>query len=88
MTPSCGGPLIEAPWMLAAVSDFAFPETQGQCPADLQHSLAFRRALNRLAAGDPAVHKQIFEVQHLISPPSVLREPILVERVRAVMAEA
>jgi 2-polyprenyl-6-methoxyphenol hydroxylase-like FAD-dependent oxidoreductase len=80
--------LIEAPWMLAAVPDFAFPETQGQRPADLQHSLAFRRALNRLAAGDPAVHKQIFEVQHLISPPSVLREPILVERVRAVMAEA
>ena len=46
---------------------------QGQRPADLQRSLAFARALNRLGAGDPAVHKQMLEVQHLISPPSVLR---------------
>ena len=80
--------LLETPWMLAAVPDFAFPETQGQRPADLQRSLAFARALNRLGAGDPAVHKQMLEVQHLISPPSVLREPTLVERVQAVMAEA
>lgn len=80
--------LLETPWMLAAAPDFAFPETQGQRPADLQRSLAFARALNRLGAGDPAVHKQMLEVQHLISPPSVLREPTLVERVQAVMAEA
>ena len=80
--------LLETPWMLAAVPGFAFPETQGQRPADLQRSLAFARALNRLGAGDPAVHKQMLEVQHLISPPSVLREPTLVERVQAVMAEA
>jgi hypothetical protein len=79
--------VIETPWTLAAVPDFASPETQGQRPADLQRSLAFGRALNRLAAADPAVHKQMLEVQHLISPPSVLREPTLVERVQAVMAE-
>jgi len=35
--------------------------------------LKFRRALNRLAAADPAVHRQILEVQHLIKPRRVLR---------------
>ena len=44
--------LIEAAWMLAAVPDFAFPATKGQRPADLEHSLAFGRALNRLGAED------------------------------------
>ena len=46
------------------------------------------RALNRLAASDPAVHKKVLEVQHLLKPRSVLRDPDLVQRVQAVMAEA
>jgi hypothetical protein len=50
--------------------------------------LKFRRALNRLAAADPAVHRQILEVQHLIKPRSVLRDPVLFKRVQAIMAQA
>jgi len=49
--------------------------------------LKFGRALNRLAAADPAVHQQVIEVQHLIRPRSVLRDPNLVQRVQMVMAE-
>ena len=49
---SCG--LIETPWASAAVPDFAFPETIGQRPLDLDRMLKFRRAFNRLAAADPA----------------------------------
>jgi hypothetical protein len=39
------------------------------------------------AAADPAVHQQVIEVQHLIRPRSVLRDPNLVQRVQMVMAE-
>jgi 2-polyprenyl-6-methoxyphenol hydroxylase-like FAD-dependent oxidoreductase len=80
--------LIETPWASAAAPDFAFPEIEGQRPPDLEHTLKFRRALNRLAAADPGVHQQILEVQHLIKPRSVLRDPALVERVQAMMAAA
>jgi hypothetical protein len=80
--------LIETPWASAAVPDFAFPETKGQRPPDLDRMLKFRRAFNRLAAADPVVHKLTTEVGHLLKPRSVLRDPGLVERVRAMMAEA
>jgi hypothetical protein len=83
---ACG--LIETPWASAAVPDFAFPETKGQRPPDLDRTLKFRRALNRLAAEDPAVHKLTAEVGHLLKPRSVLRDPGLVERVQAMMTEA
>jgi len=43
-------------------------------------------ALTRLAARDPAVHKLVAEVQHLLKPRSVYREPQLMERVLATMA--
>jgi hypothetical protein len=44
--------------------------------------------VTRLAAGDPAVHKLVAEVQHLLKPRSVYREPGLMQRVLAVMAAA
>jgi len=80
--------VIETPWASAAVPDFAFPETKGQRPPDLDRTLKFRRAFNRLAAADPVVHKLTTEVGHLLKPRSVLRDPTLVERVQAMMAEA
>ena len=45
-------------------------------------------ALTRLAAEDPAVHRLTIEVQHLLKPRSVYRDPKLIERVLAKMAEA
>jgi hypothetical protein len=83
---ACG--LIETPWTSAAVPDFAFPETKGQRPPDLDRMLRFRRAFNRLAAADPAVHKLTTERGHLLKPRSVLRDPGLVERVQAMMTDA
>jgi 2-polyprenyl-6-methoxyphenol hydroxylase-like FAD-dependent oxidoreductase len=79
--------LIETPWALAAVPDFAVPKTEGKRPEDLEQALEFGEALNRLAAQDAAVHKLFAEVLHLLKPRSVLRDPDLVERVKAVAAE-
>jgi hypothetical protein len=80
--------LIETPWASAAIPDFAHPATEGQRPPDLDRRLQFGRALNQLAAEDPAVHRQMLEVQHLIKPGSTLFDPDLVRRVQRVMAQA
>jgi 2-polyprenyl-6-methoxyphenol hydroxylase-like FAD-dependent oxidoreductase len=82
------GAMIDTPWTFAAVADFAFPETEGQRPEDLEDRLAFGKALNQLAAGDPAVHRLTTEVQHLLKPRAVLRDPDLVARVKALAAQA
>jgi 2-polyprenyl-6-methoxyphenol hydroxylase-like FAD-dependent oxidoreductase len=81
------GALIDTPWALAAVADFAFPGTEGQRPADFEDRLTFGNALNQLAARDPAVHKLTAEVQHLLKPRGVFRDPELVERVKALAAQ-
>jgi len=78
--------LIETPWSVATL-DFAFPNTRGQRPADFEMTRNFGIALTRLAAEDPAVHKLTIEVQHLLKPRSVYRDPALVQRVLAKMAE-
>jgi len=79
--------LIETPWVSAAIPDFAFPQTEGERPADLDRMLKFGNALTRLAADDPAVHKLTVEVRHLLKPRSVLRDPDLVGRVEDIIAE-
>jgi 2-polyprenyl-6-methoxyphenol hydroxylase-like FAD-dependent oxidoreductase len=78
--------LIETPWSVA-ILDFVFPDTRGQRPADFETTLKFGIALTRLAAEDPAVHKLTIEVQHLLKPRSVYRDPTLVQRVLGKMAE-
>ena len=79
--------LIETPWSVAML-DFAFPDTRGQRPADFETTLRFSRALMQLAAEDPEVHKLTAEVQNLLKPRSVYRDPNLMQRVFAKMAEA
>ena len=79
--------LIEGPWAMAAIPDFAHPYTRGERPADLDQQLQDGLAMNRLAARDPAFHKLLAEVQHLLKPHSVLQDPELRQRMHAVLAE-
>jgi hypothetical protein len=78
--------LIETPWTGAAVPDFIYPNTRGQRPADLDKALGFASALVRIAARDPAVHKLMLEVQHLLKPRSVYNAPELMRKVTAEVA--
>jgi 2-polyprenyl-6-methoxyphenol hydroxylase-like FAD-dependent oxidoreductase len=78
--------LVDTPWAAAAVPDFVHPDTRGERPADFEQTLKFGAALGKLAARDPAVHRLTAEVQHLLKPRSVYRDPELVQRVLAVMA--
>jgi hypothetical protein len=81
-------PLIETPWALAAIPDYAVPETEGQRPDDLEQALEFGAGLAQLAATDASVHKLWTEVLHLLKPQSALRDPDIVERVKALAAQA
>ena len=78
---------LEAPWAVA-VSDFAYSHTTGERPPDLAQRLQYSGALLHLAAQDADVHKLMVEVSQLLKPQSALREPVLAERVRALMALA
>jgi 2-polyprenyl-6-methoxyphenol hydroxylase-like FAD-dependent oxidoreductase len=78
--------LVDTPWAAAAIPDFVHPDTRGERPADLEQTLKFGAALGKLAARDPAVHRLTAEVQHLLKPRSVYQDPLLVQRVLAVMA--
>jgi 2-polyprenyl-6-methoxyphenol hydroxylase-like FAD-dependent oxidoreductase len=79
-------PLIEEPWSVA-ILDFVFPQTRGKRPPDFATTLKFGAALNRLAAEDASVHRLTAEVQNLLKPRSVYRDPALVQRVMAAMLQ-
>jgi hypothetical protein len=79
--------LIATPWAQAAIPDFIHPKTRGERPADFEQSIRIAVAMTKLAARDPAVHKLTAEVGSLLKPRSVYKEPQLVERLMAVLAE-
>jgi 2-polyprenyl-6-methoxyphenol hydroxylase-like FAD-dependent oxidoreductase len=80
--------IIDTPWAMAAIPDFIYPETRGERPADFEQRLKAGMAMDKLAARDPAVHKLVAEVAHLLKPRRVFQEPELQQRLRDVMAEA
>ncbi len=79
--------LIDAPWQGSAIPDFAHPETRGERPENFEQMLRIGAALGKLAARDPAVHKLVAEVQHLLKPRTVYQDPDFVQRLLGVMAE-
>jgi 2-polyprenyl-6-methoxyphenol hydroxylase-like FAD-dependent oxidoreductase len=78
-------PMVDMAWGLASL-DFAYPQTRGTRPESLNDSLKFLSVLVRLAARDPEVHKLMNEVQQLMRPSSVYREPALMQQIAAEMA--
>ena len=79
--------VLAAPWSLAE-SDFMYDKTRGTRPADFAQRMQFTGALMRLAAEDAGVHRLLTEVNHLMAPPTVLRDPEVVQKVSARMAAA
>ena len=61
-------------WNTAAMGDLEFPETQGARPEEFEKRLAFADALRRAARKHHEVHKLRFEIGHLLSPVSALRD--------------
>jgi 2-polyprenyl-6-methoxyphenol hydroxylase-like FAD-dependent oxidoreductase len=81
-------PWLAGAWSMSTSPDLAYPQTRGDRPDDLEHTLGFVAALYRIAARDPAVHDLLVEVHHLARPNDALREPALVDRVQAEIVTA
>jgi 2-polyprenyl-6-methoxyphenol hydroxylase-like FAD-dependent oxidoreductase len=81
-------PLVEAPWNMSAVPDLIYPETRGDRPADFEDQLDYNGALMRAAMRHHHVHRLLAEVQQLLKPPSVLRDPAVDRLVQAELVEA
>lgn len=80
--------IIEGPWNIAALPDFAFPDTRGERPAELMNALRFGEAFSALAARDAGAHKLMMEIQTLCKPQSaVMAEPALMQRIQQIMIE-
>jgi 2-polyprenyl-6-methoxyphenol hydroxylase-like FAD-dependent oxidoreductase len=74
------------PWNLAAAFDFAFPQTRGIRPPDLEQRTRYFAALDRLQCEDTEVRRLVTEVFQLLQPLSVLQKDPLRSRVLARMA--
>jgi 2-polyprenyl-6-methoxyphenol hydroxylase-like FAD-dependent oxidoreductase len=75
--------VIDGPWQLAALPDFAYPWTRGQRPDDFEQTSRFSDAMRRLAFRDPTVDRLMTEVAHLLKPLSAYQDPELLRRVGA-----
>ena len=71
------------PWTLAANQDLAYPQTQGERPADLEEGGQYFAALDALTAEDVEVYRLLFEVFNLVKPLSALHKEPLRSRVLA-----
>ncbi len=74
---------IDAPWTLAANSDFAYPETTGERPAGLAEGTRYFMAMDKQVAEDIEVQRLMTEVFQLTKPLSALVEEPLRSRVMA-----
>jgi len=75
--------IVETPWNLAAGRDFAYPQTQGERPPDLEESAQYFADLDALSAEDLEVQRLLVEVLNLSKPLSVLQEEPWRSRVEA-----
>jgi len=60
--------IVERPWTLAAMRDFAYPGTRGERPADLEEQAQYFAALDALTAEDLEVQRLVTEVLNLAKP--------------------
>src|SRR5215510_13842579 len=75
--------IVLTPWTLAAHQDWAFPQTHGDRPADLEEDAQYFAALDALTADDVEVYRLLVDVFHLVKPLSALQEEPLRSRVLA-----
>jgi 2-polyprenyl-6-methoxyphenol hydroxylase-like FAD-dependent oxidoreductase len=73
--------IIAVPWRFAVGADFAYPETTGPKPPAVKLLNAYSRRLQLVTRTDPGLRRLFTEVQHLVTPPSVLFTPSVVAKV-------
>jgi 2-polyprenyl-6-methoxyphenol hydroxylase-like FAD-dependent oxidoreductase len=77
--------LVKTPWSGTTALDLAYPQTKGERPADMRQRSEYQAGVMKLAAVDPAVHRLMVEVRHMVKPASLLHSPELQQRVQALL---
>jgi 2-polyprenyl-6-methoxyphenol hydroxylase-like FAD-dependent oxidoreductase len=75
--------IIATPWTLAATQDWAYPQTRGERPANLEEGAQYFAALDALTAEDVEIYRLMVDVFNLVKPLSALHEEPLRSRVLA-----
>ena len=75
--------VVTTPWTLAAGFDFAYPQTRGERPPDMEENAQYFAALYALTGEDWEVYQLVTEVFQLAKPLPVLMEEPLRSRVEA-----
>jgi hypothetical protein len=73
--------IVDAPWTIAAGSDFAFRGVAGRAPAGTGLINAYLAYVHRAAASDRNVCRTFFDVANLLKPATTLFHPAVVARV-------
>ena len=73
-------------WTIAGTVDFAYPQTTGDRPADLDQRLARAAAIRKLMQEDAEVQRLALRVKHLLEPPAVLANEAILREARRLMA--
>jgi 2-polyprenyl-6-methoxyphenol hydroxylase-like FAD-dependent oxidoreductase len=60
--------VIASPWILAASSDFAYPQTTGERPPSMEDGARYFAALDSIVTDDAEVHRLLVEVFQLARP--------------------
>jgi hypothetical protein len=66
--------IIVTPWTLAATRDWAFPQTPGERPPDLEEGAQYLAALDALTADNVEAYRLMVDVFNLVKPLSALYE--------------
>ena len=75
------GKIADIPWLVATGEDFRYPEVEGKRPAGFKLVSRYLERLHRVAATDPVVCKQFFQVANLLAPPASVMAPGIARRV-------
>ena len=75
------GSIVEAPWTIAAGSDFAFPGITGTKPAGTDLVNWYLDRVHKAASTDRRVCRAFFDVANLLAPATTLFRPGVVARV-------
>jgi 2-polyprenyl-6-methoxyphenol hydroxylase-like FAD-dependent oxidoreductase len=69
--------VVDTPWLLATISDFAHPRTKGERPPGLEESGRYLAAVEALSADDAELEALVWEVFSLAKPlPKLWEEPL------------
>jgi 2-polyprenyl-6-methoxyphenol hydroxylase-like FAD-dependent oxidoreductase len=75
--------VVDRPWTLAALRDFAYPRTRGERPTDLEEQAQYFADVDALTAEDIDIQRLVTEVLNLAQPLSALQKEPLRQRVEA-----